>query len=204
MASGPAAAAADPYADTSNVGWSLWVVPDDAAATLLRGAIAELSSLGRRRCDDARDFPIFEPHVTVGFVPKTIALDRIVALCDRLGSSTAAPIVVRWAGAETGDIYYQTLFLRAVATSTLSAMNDAFQREFGMRYEYRPHLSLVYAHIHDRPDVAEARQALLQAVPPGVLGDTTLSALEVWDTSGAVEDWRRLHRMSLSRLTTPR
>jgi hypothetical protein len=93
--------------------------------------------------------------VTVGFVPKTIALDRIVALCDRLGSSTAAPIVVRWAGAETGDIYYQTLFLRAVATSTLSAMNDAFQREFGMRYEYRPHLSLVYAHIHDRPDVAE-------------------------------------------------
>jgi hypothetical protein len=198
MASAPAAAAAvDPYADTSNVGWSLWLVPDEAAAAPLRRAIADLSALGRRRCDDPHDFPVFEPHLTVGFVPRTVPLGRVSALCDRLGSG-ADPLVVHWAAVEAGEIYFQTLYLRASTTPALSAMNGAFQAEFGMRYVYKPHLSLAYARVHARPDTERIQEALVAAVPQEALVDAALGALEVWDTSGPVEGWRRVHRVPLA------
>lgn len=188
----------DPYADTSKVAWSMWLVPDDADARALTAVMRAIALSGAALPREERAqaaFPAFEPHVTVGFVSRDAGVERMAQLLDELAADTA-PFRIDWAAVRTGPTYFQSLVLDARPAPELAALNARFQRAFGLADGYTPHLSLAYV---DGVDAAALR-ALGDSVPTAfVRGGALMAALELWFTSGPVSSWYRLRAAPLSR-----
>lgn len=185
------AAPGDPYADTSAIGMSLWFV----AAAPHEGALAALiakTAAGRAR-PGSRDFPVFHPHITVAFWNRSVPMERIDEAATELAASLA-PFDVTFTRAAKGNIFFQCVYALCDPAPPLVDANAAIQRRFGMRYAYMPHLSLAYG------DVAEGdKDGLVAALAPRVDGRVVpVDRLELWDTSGPVEAWRRVKAYPLS------
>jgi len=195
--------------DTSRDGsLSVWLVPDVRQTRCIVDTMRRLATAGRRAAcialdttgsdgtssgqlhqQHGTDFPTFAPHVTVGFVRHSVGAPVVSALLTRLAEAGPA-FDVEWAAIAVGPSFVQCVFLDAVPSERLSNLNAAFQAAFGMRCDYHPHLSLAYADVGGDARLALAADARAQS--DELLRPLTMHALELWDTSGPVDGWRRL------------
>ena len=100
--------------------FSLWLVPDGAAADAYQTVIDRL----------AREHggPVFPPHLTLfGSITndETDALERAQCL-----AADAAPFTVEVDGIDVDTTYYQSLFATVRATDALLALRQAAERTF--------------------------------------------------------------------------
>lgn len=91
------------------------------------------------------------------------------------------------------------------------SLNEAVRRAFGINAEeagpYFPHCSLIYAHLDERQArekiSAMERDGVFARNPSGrgiTIADTdhiALRAVELWDSNGPVENWRKLEEFIL-------
>lgn len=187
------AAEADPYADTSNIGLSLWLVPAEPAREELAALIASTRDAHRHEGVAAeKDFPLFAPHITVGFWDRDADEGAIHQHAAELAGSTPE-LTATFDAVDAGDRFFQCVYARARKDAALVHPNAATQHAFGWNYEYMPHLSLAYANVP-----REARDAIASDLSGVLAGRAVrLDALELWDTSGPVESWALVQRFPL-------
>jgi 2'-5' RNA ligase len=164
--------------------FSLWLVPDGAAAEIYQAIIDRL----------AREYggPVFPPHLTLF---GSITVDEAEALerARRLAAA-AAPFTVEVDGIDVDATYFQSLFATVRATDALLALRQAAERTFdappGERY--RPHISLLYGFFPDDVKQAIVRD-LRRSLPPSFVTRTLL----VNQSGDSVADWRTALRVGL-------
>jgi len=182
----------DPYADTSAVGLSLWLVPAEPAGAELAATIAQLASTFVAASSAPRDLPAFPPHVTVAFWHCSVPRAEIEAHAAALAQQTAR-LSVTLEAPEPGPRFFQCVFARCAASAELCAPNALTQQRFGTRDAYMPHLSLAYGDLSDATKRAVALEASALA---GRL--VPLDRLQLWDTSGPVEAWALVRSFALA------
>ncbi len=163
---------------------SVWLVPDRAGAIFarLRGLI---EALARRSNGE-----VFDPHVTlVGslagdpgeLAARTRALTQSLARFEiALGQVVARPLDAN---------RYRRLFAEVEPTEPVIAANAAGRAALGAGggEAYAPHLSLAYA--DGTPAAFEALKG--EAERAAIAGlHFEVNALELWQTTGPVADWR--------------
>ena len=164
--------------------FSLWLVPDGAAADAYQTVIDRL----------AREHggPVFPPHLTLfGSITndETDALERAQRL-----AADAAPFTVEVDGIDVDTTYYQSLFATVRATDALLALRQAAERTFDAPpgEQYRPHVSLLYGFYPDDAKQAIVR-GLRRSLPPSFVTRTLL----VNQSGDTVADWRTALRVGL-------
>ena len=120
---------------------SIWLVPPHDAYEPLAALIKRLSEQYRGL--------FFEPHVTLlGHIAgaEQTVIDRTEQLANRLN-----PFTLALSDADSGETFFQNLFIRAKQTAPLMAANRRAQEIFYRRDDpaFMPHLSILYGQ-HDR------------------------------------------------------
>lgn len=193
-ASSSATPSNDPYADTSRIGPSLWLVPAEPVRAELTGLISEISSAHRK--PGTRDFAVFSPHITVGFWNVDADDAAIRAHAANL-SVSAQPFDVVFERAAVGSIFFQCVYAVCQKDDAVMRPNALTQQQFGLSYDYMPHLSLAYADV-----AADRREAIAASVQSSISGRVVrIDALELWDTSGPVDSWALVQRFPLGGAT---
>jgi 2'-5' RNA ligase len=167
-------------------GFSLWLIPEGAVRHQLRERI---QTLARRFAT-----PVFEPHLTlVGGVSGPAALVRETAA--RVARGTRAFPVLFVSTAHSED-YFRCVVLEADLSSTLAAAHRAALTALGRTGApaFHPHLSLVYGSL-----LANTRAAVCAELASLCPLSCDVGAIEVVETDGAVESWRTVESLSLSR-----
>jgi len=154
---------------------SLWLLPPDETATVLR---ARIHSLAHRY-----DGPLFEPHITLlGSIPGelpslTARLDAIV--------SALEPMAITLTELAHEPVWSRALMVRARRGPTLMAAGERIRNELGWAQSkpFDPHLSLFYA-ITD-PLLGARIMATLSWSPISFVA----ARLSLVDTTGPVHHW---------------
>ena len=159
---------------------SLWLAPPPDLNRRLAAAIADLA---RRHGTTA-----FEPHVTLlGELegPEAALVPPVGVLARRL-----RPFEVRLDDVATGTEMFRCVYLTAVETPELLGAHARAREALGVTTAeaFRPHLSLVYGRLGEAEREAARREA------GGLLASFTADALQLVDTTGDVDGWRRLAR----------
>lgn len=176
-------ATGDPYADTSQIGLSLWFVAAEPVERELKGLI-ERTAMHHKSDPASTNFPIFHPHITVSFWSKSMPAERIDQAARDLAASMS-PFNASFARATAGSIYFQCVYALCEKTQPLMEANAAIQQRFDMNYAYMPHMSLAYGDL-----TTEAKEVLVTELAPHIDGRAVpIDRMEVWDTSGPVERW---------------
>ncbi|MFN8635275.1 MAG: 2'-5' RNA ligase family protein [Chloroflexota bacterium] len=157
--------------------YSLWLVPEGAAAGALQRAIDELAR--------QHGGPTFPPHLTL-FGSLAGEEDDVVERCRRLASRLTR-LTVHLDGIDVGETYFQSLFATVRPTPELLAARDAAQQLFPEvpPVPYRPHVSLVYGH-----PSAETKRAILQTLRGTLPPSFGARTLVVYETGAGLDDWR--------------
>ncbi len=190
----PPATTPPPCPDTR---YSLWAVPRDAAPWA--ALIAHLST--------AHGLTNFPPHVTlVGDVGGLADAEDAAERGARVAATAPAPLRVRVRHVGWSAATYRCVYALADATPTLTALHGAALHAFGVAEEpagYMPHISLAYAPpsqlpVEARAHVAAGVAGAVEAAGGGDGGDgIALSRVELWDTTGPHEGWRRVRAWDL-------
>jgi 2'-5' RNA ligase len=165
--------------------FSLWLVPDGAAAEAYQTVIDRL----------AREHggPVFPPHLTL-FGSVSIDESEAIARARDLAESVA-PFNIEVDGIDVDTTYYQSLFATVRPTDALLAVRQAAERALDAPpgESYRPHVSLLYGFY---PDVVKQAivQDLRRSLPPSFVTRTLL----VNQSGDTVADWRTALQVALS------
>ncbi len=131
--------------------------------------------------------PTFPPHVTLvggieGVVPDIT--EKTAAIAARL---TPYEIQFGIIGSETG--YHRKLFFSIAQSQRVMKANAIAQEMLGVRQgPYLPHCSLAYGDLVPS-EITEIKDGY---IPEGLASKAgfTASRIQLWNTSGAVKDWR--------------
>ncbi|CEH12843.1 RNA ligase/cyclic nucleotide phosphodiesterase [Ceraceosorus bombacis] len=206
------------------MGLSLWFVPSSSQATTLSSLQQHLSSLPGPRTSAP-----FEPHVTLlsGVGQQADDADSV---WDKLQESIkvtrkhddvvnfTCPII----NAVTRGMYFQCVLLQLDIPETLLRLNLDLAKAFDKPQSapYFPHASLIYgdmtldqaeSHIAQLRESgwvstgANAHASTCSVGDPKVAKEDRLThlqlvSIELWDTNGPVQDWKRLRSAKIDSL----
>ncbi len=160
-------------------GHSLWLVPPEPEREQLSVLIRELStSFGT---------PVFEPHLTLlGGLEDS--LDDLWSRAEQL-ALTLAPFQVHVEGVETGEDYFQSLFVRVKITSELRQAELRARQKFGSKRTapFVPHVSLLYGTI-----AADAKARVRSEFASRLPKRFSLDRLCLVSTEGPPEAWAQV------------
>jgi 2'-5' RNA ligase len=160
---------------------SYWLIPTEPDKTQLTEMIRLLAS--------RFDAPLFEPHVTLysGPLDSTERPDDII----RAVARGASEIVLDTTGIGHTQQFTKTLFLEFAPNEALDKLSGELKRHSSMSddYDFKPHLSLVYATLS--PEVTQ-RLARELSVPRRIRFDTVKAIISQGPTRtrADVEAWR--------------
>ena len=159
---------------------SLWLPLEGLARGRVAALVAELAA--------THGGPRFEPHVTVlGDLGAWSGRPEDVARALRRLALVSAPFDVRLTDAAAEDTFLRALYVRAEGPGLHTLRARAVAAFDLADADYHPHASLLYA---DLP--AAAKEPILDHVGRRFGLPFEARRLEIWDTSGAVETWRRV------------
>ena len=163
-----------------------WLVP---AAGPVRDRLAGI--IARLAVEHAA--PVFAPHVTMAGVVGS-AEDEAVRVLERLVAGVP-PFEVTLTGFGYEPEFFRSLYLRAEPSARLTALHEAGQQAWGLdAAPYRPHLSLLYSHLHE-----EAKPAIADGLGLALPVTIRVDAAEIWaDFRDDVARWRRVVRVPLA------
>ncbi len=168
-------------------GVSIWLVPEEEEASLLRRLILGLAErLGT---------PAFEPHVTL--LPGLPGpAEKIVLTTGQLLAADLEAMAVPLGPAEGGPQPFRCLYLPIALTFRLVHAHALFRSAFapGDDEPFAPHLSLAYGRLDE--EQKRGLRGEIAALAPARL---RLGALEVVRTEGSVEKWQSVARFPLPR-----
>jgi 2'-5' RNA ligase len=171
----------------SGRGVSIWLVPEDEEASLLRRLIVDLAQrLGA---------PPFEPHVTLRpGLPGPKA--KIIRTTGHLLAADLEAMAVPLGPAEGRSQPFRCLYLPIALTFRLVHAHALFRSAFapGDEEPFEPHLSLVYGLLDE-----EQKGRLAGELAAKVPGRVRLGAIEIVRTEGPVETWQSVARFPLPR-----
>lgn len=162
--------------------FSVWLALEGLARARMSALVGELAA--------AHSGPAFEPHVTVlgrvsGRPEDLLRTLRRLAL-------VSAPFDVRLTDAAIEDVYHRALYVHAESPG-LHTLRARAAAAFGVPDEdYRPHASLLYA---DLP--AEVKEPILDGIGRRFGLPFEAQRLELWETEGGVQSWRRVGQATL-------
>jgi 2'-5' RNA ligase len=165
--------------------FSLWLVPDGAAADAYQAVIDRL----------AREHggPVFPPHLTL---LGSITIDESEVLeRARILAEAVAPFTIEVDGIDVDATYFQSLFATVRPTNALLAARRAAEQAFDapLGEAYRPHLSLLYGYYPDA-----VKQAIVHERQTSLLPSFVTRTLVVNQSGDTVADWRTALQVTLA------
>jgi hypothetical protein len=162
--------------------YSLWLPLEGLARGRVEAVVAALAA--------EHGASVFEPHVTV--LGELAGKPQELARALRRLAIVSAPFDVRLTDAAAGDSFFRALYVRAEGPG-LHTLRARAAAAFGVPAEdYRPHASLLYAHLP-----AAAKGPVLDRLGRRFGLPFEARRLEIWDTGGPVEAWQRVARATL-------
>eukprot|EP00611_Tribonema_gayanum_P020380 TRINITY_DN3707_c0_g1_i1.p1 TRINITY_DN3707_c0_g1~~TRINITY_DN3707_c0_g1_i1.p1 ORF type:complete len:190 (+),score=51.24 TRINITY_DN3707_c0_g1_i1:201-770(+) len=186
------------YASKTFVGHSLWLLPAQPALDALQEVVMEISV--------KRHSPCFKPHCTLlAGLPESE--EEVIRKTRDLALRVAAtPMTIDRVA--TKQLYFQSVFALIKAEDEAMNLHATAVEVFGVPEggaPYMPHISLFYGDVDDdtRGAIKDDAQALLAAGGMSLGSpecELSMDTIEVWNTEGAVEEWRRCAVVPLSRV----
>ncbi len=169
-------------------GYSLWLLPnpDKPVWGRLQEVIRSLAVV--------HNTPVFPAHVTlINDVPlsETAMIESTRTLCQQI-----RPFDIEFHELGSNGTYFQMLFAVAKPETSLMLANLQAREVFHVeRPPYFPHMSFAYGDV-DRYQVDELAQQLYDqlALPLRV----EFAVLELWNTTGPINDWQRIMSVELT------
>ncbi len=121
--------------------FAVWLLPNTEDIEYLNGIIKNLSQ--------RYSAPEFVPHITVyGLVDPSL---EVLEECVKNSISDSKPFIVKKSGIDYSDDIWKTIFINIKPNSSLISINKKLARKLGQyaRYEFMPHISLIYKKIDD-------------------------------------------------------
>lgn len=171
----------------STEGIALWIVPpdNDIVTVELETLITTLS--------EKQSSPKFHPHVTLASLPQCISLEEITTCL--LDAIPVEPIMINFRGVQTGQTYFQSVFIAIEATQTILDLHKHVHGTLGVQPKTPqfPHLSLYYGD-KDKQETARIAEKLLLATTSG------FRTTDIWivNCEGRPESWSILEKFQLS------
>jgi hypothetical protein len=164
-------------------GFSIWLLPPDAARSTFVNLIRELS--------ERFATPLFEPHITLagGLSGGNDLLPKA-----RLVAARISAIPIRFMDPACAESFFQSVFLPVVPSERLSSANLAIADIYGLlvNRSYNPHLSLVYGLLP-----AATKQEIVNRIAQTSIPAFVAGTLQVQETNGTTDRWRPLLTCSL-------
>jgi len=162
--------------------YSIWLMPSGST-------FRKLSRL-MKRLRDEHFTPIFEPHVTLtGEIQSP--LEQTIAKTELLASqlSTYKIMLVE---PDFEDDFYKSIFVNIIPTKDVTDANKAAQELFNQKYEYRPHLSLVYGYVP-----FDEKSKIISDLNCQVNLEFIATNLHLISTPGRPETWKKIRKFRL-------
>jgi len=153
--------------------YSIWLEPSVADRACLKKIIAKL----------AKEYgaPVFLPHITVYGGVKT----RSLAIEAAQNCKDISRITVSTKGIRFSDFLWKTLYVEIRNNSTLTAIHKQLGGEIPTKYDFEPHLSLIYKKMPRRVKL-ELRKKI--TVNPTL----TFDRITVIRSGALVKNWERV------------
>ncbi len=160
--------------------YSLWLEPDGNIAYRLQERIQNLSK--------KYNTPMFEPHVTL-LGNLRYGETELIQLTDTLATSLQ-PLELLLTRADSGDSFYQSIFVRVEKSKELGSARRLACRLFNMDESevYMPHLSLMYGDM-SRKD----KERILNLMEREYQMRFTANFVRLVKTEGKPKDWKKIY-----------
>ena len=133
--------------------------------------------------------PVFAPHLTIA-AEITEPFERVDTVAQALA---ALPVpLVTFQGLRTGTSFFKCCYLSVELSPALTDLHNRSREHFALAHAFDPHVSLAYGTY--APDVLEGMRTRAEDALAASLMPTVFTQLELWETEGKVEDWKRVAR----------
>lgn len=158
--------------------YSIWLEPAESDKKHLLRIIRELSS--------KYDAPMFDPHITLyGRIQRLDAAKKAVLRCCGLPKIRASVKKIRHS-----NYLWKTLYADIEPSAELCSIHNVLKRGLKTRYEFKPHVSLIYKKLPTRTKI-EIRKTI------SIKQDLKFDKITAVISSPVVDDWRRRFGISL-------
>ena len=165
-------------------GYSLWLMPEGEIYKKLAGIISDLSKRYKT--------PKFEPHVTLLGEVEKYKKQRMISWTSSL-SRLIKPFEIKLDGVDYRGETFKSLFIKVEESRDIMHANFTAKKVFGLEFDYKPHLSLLYGDIDQR-----IKKAIITE-----LGDFDLSfaadKIHLYSTRGEPKKWHKIDEFKLEK-----
>jgi len=176
--------------DSSKSRYSIWFVPaEESVFGELQNTIDSISS--------RYSTPSFEPHITL--MAGISGIEDSVLENTHYIASRIDRCMVAFGSVGRSKEYFRSLFVRIQKNAEIERAADLAKEVFEKYYtrEYTPHLSFVYADMHDsQKDRIIEECGLVPLVRR--LSTFTIGSLSLYYTYGKVDEWQKIREFRLT------
>jgi len=171
----------NPYASSSFIGHSLWMVPSgssrDAYQSIIQNASQEFNTLS------------FTPHITLAAAIMTSPQEVVERT--KILASQLAPYEFEFESMGQKDLFFQCVFAKMKSTKQVLHANQVARQVFPERQqdpEYMPHMSLVYGNLTEKESLIASLSKQIEEQAPATT-KIAVDSIQVWSTQGYASEW---------------